>query len=161
MIWPCGRDCATTCHDFIRTLPLLRIAKAGLAVVLGAWSPSALACAVMTEDLRYSVARQSVEEVSVIIQFAKRSDLSRIGEVPRDQRRTALTEMLRDHAKETQAEMRAYLERQGARNLETLWLKNALAATASAKTIKSLCGWPGIARIVLDSEVAGPRPGQP
>ena len=141
---------------------LLRFAKAALVVIpVGVWSPSALACAAMTEELRGSLARKPFEEVSVIVHFAERPDLSRIGQVARDQRRTALAEMLREHAKETQAEMRAYLERQGARNLETLWLKNALAATASAETIKSLCGWPGVARIALDIEVAGPRPGQP
>ncbi|MGC2062773.1 MAG: S8 family serine peptidase, partial [Thermodesulfovibrionales bacterium] len=102
--------------------------------------------------------------VSVIINLADKADLTRIAATSPDEptgrdraaghdkifKRSAVIKALMDKANLTQGFLRTFLQNRGAKEIKSLWIINAIAATLPASVISELMGLPGIESIELD-----------
>ncbi len=95
-------------------------------------------------------------EISVIVTFSDRADISKFKQKDRKIRRSLMIRALRQKAEQTQAPCRAFLKNKKAKRLKKLWLINGLAFKAKANVIMKLANMPGIESIKLDGVVSPP-----
>lgn len=117
-------------------------------------------CTPLTAGLRSRLAETPADQtVAVVIELKSKADLSVLDGLSERDRRRALVPALRRHAETQQRDLRAHLAAQGAQDLKTLWMINALAAQVRPAVVWSLCARPEIGRIDLDRRTASPLRG--
>jgi bacillopeptidase F len=128
------------------------------AISLGVLIPWAAGAAEMDPALQ--AAMQDGGDVAFIAQFSDRLDLAAFpGRGRGDGMQLAsLLWALRRQAEVSQQGAVALLQKAGAKRIIELWSINALAATASPKTIRDLADLPEVEEIRLDSTLAAPSP---
>ncbi len=92
------------------------------------------------------------KEVSVIVTLQEKEDLIPFRNKDKGKSRALLIRALQARAEATQKPLRAFLEKGGARNVQTLWSINGLMATARVDVIRGLAKIPGVGDVRPDYE---------
>jgi DNA-binding phage protein len=123
-------------------------------VALFAMASAAAPGEVFTTEL-YSALQSSdpSDELTVIINFGDKVDVEAYQGLAKEHRQRVIVAALKKHAETSQAAVRDHLEAHGGKEFKQLWIRNALAVTASAQVIEELAEWPGIERIGLDRSI--------
>lgn len=96
---------------------------------------------------------QTNEEVSVLISFADQLNLAQFKTQKKNQRRININTTLREKAKNSQAEVKNFLQKNNGRNIKSLWISNSLATTVPTHVIDTIAGLPGVTQVILDGIV--------
>jgi subtilisin family serine protease len=97
------------------------------------------------------------EELAVVVRLVPSSDRPAIAPGGR-LGRSALVSALRASGARSEARVRSWLERRGARRLVSLWAIDAIALRAPVEVIRELRGLPGVLEVQLDVPFAAPSP---
>ena len=99
------------------------------------------------------------EEVAVIVSLADKADLKAFKEEKdKGVRRGKLIRALQSTADYSQKELKQFLINKKAKKVQSLWIFNGLAVTASSSVIYDLTDQPGVESIRLDKAVQAPEP---
>lgn len=127
-----------------------------LLLLVTCLATSTAQAAVIESDLQQAM--QAGDDVSFIVQFADRLDLSSFPGKGRGKgvQLASMLRALRNQADLSQADAIKLLQGKGARQFVQLWSINALAATASPEAVQALAAMSGIQNIKLDGTLSAP-----
>ncbi len=104
------------------------------------------------------LAGEAAEPVSVIIRMAERPSLPVPGPANRKTARKNLVSSLRGQAERSQKDLLAFLSANGATDIRSLWIINAVAATVPPDLIPVLSARPDVESVEPDATVTQPPP---
>jgi bacillopeptidase F len=96
------------------------------------------------------------DALAVLVTLREAPDLRALERGELRGRRRALVAALRSHADRAERPLRRWLRGRGAQRVESLWIANALAVTASRGTIRALAARPEVASLRADAVYALP-----
>jgi subtilisin family serine protease len=131
-----------------------------VTVLLIADSKPAGAGAVNARLLGLAAKPDGAAEIGVIITFADRINPNSYRHLPGKNRRDALVKALRDRATNSQGELRRFLQEQGGRDIQSLWIINALACRIKPELLERIAAHPGVEEVRPDDTITSP-PFQP
>ncbi len=139
---------------FRKTKPLF------IALVLvspSLWAPHPAHAGFVSPDLQFRVeSAHPEEEISVIVHFARQTDLGSIRGTDKTQRRVEIVKALMDEADRAQGPLTVHLQSRGVKRIKSLWIINGVAAIVPAAMIDELSSFPGVERITPDYQVQVP-----
>lgn len=127
---------------FFSIAPL--IAGAAQAVVLGPDLQSVLTTS------------ETGKEIAVIVRLADKVDYGKFKDKNKAVRRNQLVSALKDKARQTQGSLKAFLNKNGGKQMKSFWVFNGISVKAKPEVIYQLANQPGVESIHLDDTLATP-----
>jgi len=90
------------------------------------------------------------DEVPVIVILAQAVDLESLGSVTGKARRSAMIRAMKRFAAFSQVPLKAFLDKEGVAQVQSLWLINGLAVKARPGVIRKLAKFPGVSKVLPD-----------
>ena len=97
------------------------------------------------------------DEIAVIVTLTDRVNPAAFKDLNKSERRGKLVSALKNKARQTQGQLIAFLQKNGARQLKSFWIFNGLAIKAKADVIHALAERSEVDSIRLDDTLKAPR----
>jgi subtilisin family serine protease len=97
------------------------------------------------------------EEISVIIIFTDKANLTFENVKDRGIHRASIIKALKNRAESSQHTITTYLKNKGIKHIRPLWIINGLSIKAPARIISTLAAYPGVENITQDSIIKAPQ----
>jgi PKD repeat protein len=118
------------------------------------WMSGDLQAGVKTPELEAALqALGADDEIRVIVKFSRHADLESVRHLPRPQRRHQMIRDMQSLAEQRQAEVKSLLGQRGVKDVNTLWVANAMAIKARPELIQEIAGHPDVQSVQLDRPI--------